>query len=331
VSAAAVLAVEDLHLRFATVDGVSHVLDGVSFEVGRGERVALVGESGCGKSATVRAILGLHDPRRAVATGRISLAGRPLLGLDEAAMAALRGDRIALIVQDPIAALNPMFTVGDQLAAIIRKKRLASARAAVDRLAAEALTAVAIPDPRRLLAAYPHQISGGQAQRVIIAAALLGKPQLILADEPGTALDVTVQAQTLRLMEDLAEQSATAVLLITHNLGVVREFASRVYVMYAGQIVESGAVASVFAAPAHPYTRALFKAVPRLGVAAQPTPIEGTVPQLVDPPPGCRFSTRCPHVLPRCSDPAPRIDLGRRHVVACWLQDGDRGGAGVAA
>jgi oligopeptide/dipeptide ABC transporter ATP-binding protein len=253
-----------------------------------------------------------------------------LLGLDDRAMEALRGDRIALIVQDPIAALNPMFTVGEQLTTIIRKKRLASAGRAARRLAAQALGAVAIVDPDRILASYPHQISGGQAQRVIIAAALLGKPQLILADEPGTALDVTVQAQTLKLMEDLADQSATAVLLITHNLGVVREFAARVYVMYAGQIVESGPVAALFTAPAHPYTQALLKAVPRLGVATEPTPIEGTVPGLVDAPSGCRFRTRCPAAMPKCAQPAPRVDKGGGHVVACWLHAPQSAGEGMA-
>jgi peptide/nickel transport system ATP-binding protein len=325
-TAPALLQIEGLHLRFATVDGMSHVLDGISLEVRRGERVALVGESGCGKSATVLAILGLHDSRRASVIGRIEFDGVQILGIDEGSLEELRGDRIALIVQDPVAALNPMFSVGEQLTTVIRKKRLATTRSAARQIAERALRSVAIADPSRLLSAYPHQISGGQAQRVIIAAALLGEPGLILADEPGTALDVTVQAQTLRLMKDLAQRAGCAILLITHNLGVVREFADRVYVMYAGQIVESGPVAALFSAPGHPYTKGLLNAVPRLGGATSQLPVEGTVPDLLDPPSGCRFRTRCPMAMAKCALPAPRVEVGLGHVAACWLFEHSGGG-----
>jgi len=313
------LQVEDLSLTFRTVDGPSRVLDGISFTVDAGERLALVGESGCGKSATVRTILGLNNPRTAFETGAIRFAGQPLLENGGRAVEKLRGERIALIVQDPVASLNPMFTIGNQMDAIIRRKGLARSASAARRIAREALAAVSISDPERLLSAYPHQISGGQAQRVIIASALLGNPELLLADEPGTALDVTVQAQTLRLMEDLAARSGTAILLITHNLGVVREFADRVCVMYAGQIVESASVADLFSSPLHPYTRALLDAVPRLGEGSRLKAIDGSVPNLTEAPSGCRFRTRCPSAMPHCAQPAPRTDVGNKHEVACWL------------
>lgn len=317
----ALLKIENLELDFWTPDGMSHVLNGVSLSVGRAERVAVVGESGCGKSATLRSLLGLHDRRNSVTRGRIVFDGQDLSAGDELTFAKLRGKAITLIVQDPIAGLNPMFTIGDQLTEIIRRKGLATRSADALKLASDALLGVAIRDPARILASYPHQVSGGQAQRVMIVAALLGKPQLVLADEPGTALDVTVQKQALRLMEELAAKSGTAVLLITHNLGVVREFADRVYVMYAGQVVELGAVDEVFSSPRHPYTQALFAAMPRIGGAALPKAIEGAVPDFTRPPSGCRFRTRCKNAFDRCASAPPRREISLNHDAWCWLGD----------
>ena len=224
-----------------------------------------------------------------------------------------------MIFQDPVAALNPVFTIEDQLRAVIRRGKRAVSRSQAFKIARDGLLAAAINDPERVLASYPFQLSGGLNQRVMIAMALINQPSLVLADEPGTALDVTVQAQTLALMQDLTEAAGAAVLLITHNLGVVRNFAQRVYVMYAGRIVEQAPVRTLFSSPLHPYTQALFAAVPRLTGEALPQGIEGFVPDYRHPPPGCRFQPRCPKASNDCLRPPPRIEVSPGHEVACVL------------
>jgi peptide/nickel transport system ATP-binding protein len=316
---APLLAIRELTLNIALHDSVARILNGVNLVVHRGERVALVGESACGKSLTARAVMGLSNARGVSMGGAIELAGRDVLGLSETEWRALRGRRLTMIFQDPLAALNPVFSIADQLTTVImrgggvrsRKKALAIARAA--------LSSVGIVDPDRVLASFPFQLSGGLNQRVVISMALVNRPDLVLADEPGTALDVTVQAQTLALMRTLTEENGAAVLLISHNLGVVRKFAQRVYVMYAGSIVEEADVASLFAAPKHPYTAALFAAVPRLTGEGRPEGIPGGVPDYRNPPSGCRFHPRCPKARPDCLRPPPVVEVTPGHRVACVL------------
>lgn len=319
------LTISDLHLRFRVFEGQAHVLNGIGLRVEAGERVAIVGESGCGKSLTARVILGLVHGRRAAIQGRVEFEGKDLLHQSERQWRRLRGRRISLVFQDPSAALNPVFTVGDQLATVILRGGTARRRKEAMAIARAALTRVAISDPDRVLASYPFQLSGGLNQRILITMALINHPALVIADEPGTALDVTVQAQTLRLMRALTEEAGAAVLLITHNLGVVREFASRVYVMYAGQVVEEAPAATLFEAPRHPYTRALLAAVPKLSGGALPAAIEGDVPSYLDPPSGCRFRPRCPHAHAACCELPPVVATAPDQKVACVLYENGAG------
>jgi peptide/nickel transport system ATP-binding protein len=287
-----ILSIRDFSVRFAQFEGSSHVLNGVNLNVRRGERVALVGESACGKTLTARSVIGLAELRRAEVSGEVSVFGKNVLDFRDKDWRGIRGNRLTMIFQDPFAALNPVFSIADQLTTVILRGNRARSRTEAMPIARAALESVGIVDPDRVLGSYPFQLSGGLNQRVMICMALVNRPDLVLADEPGTALDVTVQAQTLSLMRDLTEQSGAAVLLITHNLGVVREFAHRVYVMYAGSIVEEADVASLFAAPQHPYTKALLRSVPRLTGESLPEGIPGNVPDYRDPPPGCRFAPR---------------------------------------
>ena len=317
-----ILAVRELAVRFARYDGETHVLNGVNLTVRRGERVALVGESACGKTLTVRAAIGLADLRRASVSGAIEFDGRDVLRFGARDWRGVRGRQMTMIFQDPLAALNPVFTVADQLTTVILRGGGAPTRSVALPVARDALRAVGIQDPDRVLAAYPFQLSGGLNQRVMICMALVNRPDLILADEPATALDVTVQAQTLALMRDLTERSGTAVLLITHNLGVVREFAQRVYVMYAGAVVEEATVEALFAAPRHPYTRALLASVPRLTGGELPEGIPGAVPDYRDPPSFCRFHPRCAQARPECGQGPGRtamVEVAPGHRVACVL------------
>jgi len=321
-STAPLLEVENLHLRFSVYEGMSHVLRGISLRVNRGERVALVGESGCGKSVLLRAILGLLDRRKRHLHGTITFNGVELEpDPSDRQHRPLRGRRIAMIFQDPTSALNPVFTIGDQMVDVVRRHDSGRSRSAALGLARNGLRQVAIDDPDRVLASYPFQLSGGMNQRVMITMALINKPDLVLADEPGTALDVTVQEQTLQLMRLLTEESGAAVLLVTHNLGVVREFAERVYVMYAGTLVEEAPAGELFRAARHPYTQALLAAVPRLTGTELPKPIRGMVPDFISPPEGCRFHPRCPHTQDRCHALPPNIEVGPGHKVACVLYD----------
>ena len=316
---ASLLEIRDLHMRFSLFEGLSHVLNGVSLSVEPGERVAIVGESGCGKSVTVRAILGLLQQKNISIEGSIRFHDTELLELREREWRKIRGRRISMIFQDPMAALNPVFSVQDQMLNVIRRGGRAGSASEAYKIACEALRRVAITDPDRVLAAYPFQLSGGLAQRVMITMALVNRPELVLADEPGSALDVTVQEQTLRLMHELTQEAGAAVLIITHNLGVVREFAQRVYVMYAGSIAEEADVDTLFQNPVHPYTRALLEAVPKLTGTGLPRPIEGMVPDYTAAPSGCRFHPRCEFAEAACRSAPPVVNLADRHRVACVL------------
>ncbi len=315
----ALLRIVNLDVGFRMFEGLSSVLSNVALSIDAGERVALVGESGCGKSVLLRAILGLLDHRSTKLSGEISFEGRRLDGMSERDYATIRGGAISMIFQDPSTALNPVFTVGEQLADIILTHKSAPTRQGALDLAAAMLRRVYIDDPDRILASYPFQLSGGMNQRVMITMALINKPKLVLADEPGTALDVTVQEQTLQLMRELSVSSNAAVLLVSHNLGVVRNFAERIYVMYAGSIVEQAKASDLFRDPRHPYTRALLAAVPRLASGEMPEPIDGMVPDPINPPAGCRFHPRCPHTMEVCRTLPPVVSVGERHDVACVL------------
>ncbi|MFN2377514.1 MAG: ABC transporter ATP-binding protein [Candidatus Binatia bacterium] len=313
------LQVEDLVTTFATAEGIVRAVDGVSFRVGAGETVALVGESGCGKSVTALSILRLvQAPAGRIASGRVLLDGVDLAGLAEPEMRKVRGARIAMIFQEPMTSLNPVLTVGFQVAEAVQLHRGLS-RTEAWAEAVKMLDLVEIPDPAERARAYPHQLSGGMRQRVMIAMALSCGPELLMADEPTTALDVTIQAQILELLDDLRRKLGMALLLITHDLGVVAERAERVLVMYAGRVVEEGPVAAVFADPAHPYTRGLLRSVPRLGrPRSKLDTIGGVVPRLSELPSGCRFHNRCDLAEAACATRDPLLErFGDDRSVAC--------------
>ncbi|HEY8393575.1 MAG TPA: ABC transporter ATP-binding protein [Thermaerobacter sp.] len=315
------LAVEDLHVTFFTQRGEVPAVRGVDLTVRPGEAVALVGESGSGKTMTARAVTGLVPEPGRVVGGRIRFAGRDLSRLSPAEWRSLRGREIGMVFQDPMTSLDPLFTVGDQVIEAIRAHRRVSGARARER-AEELLALAGLPQPRDRLRQYPHHLSGGMRQRVLIAMALAAPPRLIIADEPTTALDVTIQAQILALLDNLRRRTGAALLLITHNLGVVAELADRVYVMYGGRIAESAPAEALFRRPAHPYTRALLAAVPDPeGAAARPPePIPGEPPDPLRLPRGCPFADRCPEALDRCRDePPPFFPAGPGHVAACWL------------
>ncbi len=320
------LEVENLKTHFFTRDGVVRAVDGVSFTIQRGETLALVGESGCGKSVTSLSILRLiASPPGRIVEGAIRFEGRDLLALSEPDMRKVRGNEISMIFQEPMTSLNPVLTVGSQIAEALVLHRGLSRSDAMAR-AVEMLRLVNISEPTRRVSEYPHQMSGGMRQRVMIAMALACDPKLLIADEPTTALDVTIQAQILDLMRALKEKTGAAILLITHDLGVVAEMAQRVVVMYAGRKVEEAPVDDLFARPRHPYTRGLLKSVPRLGSAKsarQPlAEIPGMVPSLREPMIGCAFAMRCAHATDRCRAEAPPLETKTdRHVVACWEAD----------
>jgi peptide/nickel transport system ATP-binding protein len=330
----AILEVRDLHTQFDTLDGVVRAVDGVSFDLAPGETLGIVGESGCGKSVTSLSIMRLvPSPPGRIAGGAIRLEGRNLLDLSEAEMRAVRGDAISMIFQEPMTSLNPVQTAGAQIVEAIRLHRAVSAAEARAR-ALEMLKLVRIPSPETRLDEYPHQLSGGMRQRIMIAMALACDPRILIADEPTTALDVTIQAQILDLLRDLRERTGTAIMLITHDLGVVAELAHRVIVMYAGRIVEEAPVDLLFADPQHPYTLGLLGSIPRLGSDGDErlTAIEGMVPNPHALPPGCRFSPRCPLADARCKSEQPQLrEIGRGHRAACWKAPLDLALAGAAA
>ena len=318
------LRVQDLKTHFHTRDGVVRAVDGVSFDVMPGETLAIVGESGCGKSVTAMSILRLLPmPPARIAGGRIEFEGRNLLELSEPEMRKVRGNAISMIFQEPMTSLNPVLTIGRQISEALVLHRGMTEKAALVR-AAEMLRKVRIPEAERRLAQYPHELSGGMRQRVMIAMALACGPRLLIADEPTTALDVTIQAQILELMHELRDETGASVILITHDLGVVAEIAHRVVVMYAGRKVEEAPIEELFASPRHPYTRGLLGSMPHLGDSVNETgkrlvEIPGMVPSLKDPAPGCLFAPRCPNATGRCSRDAPSLELhAPGHWAACW-------------
>jgi oligopeptide/dipeptide ABC transporter ATP-binding protein len=316
------LAVEDLVVTFPGKTHAAVPVDGVSFTLARGETLALVGESGCGKSLTSLALLRLiPHPGRIDPRSRIFFGGSNILELEESALRDIRGRRIGMIFQDPMTSLNPVFTVGDQVAEGLRAHFPVARKEARDRAVA-LLHEVGISDAASRARDYPHQMSGGMRQRVMIAMALACEPELLIADEPTTALDVTVQAQILEILDRLRQARGMAVLLITHDLGIVAGRADRVAVMYAGQIVEQARTAQLFARPSHPYTQGLLASVPRLtGPRARLTPIGGSVPTPDAWPSGCRFRPRCPQAFDKCDQPPPPLPVEDGHWMRCWLAE----------
>jgi len=316
-----ILDLQNLRTHFFTRAGVVKAIEGVSFYINEGETLGLVGESGCGKSVTSLSIMRLiEDPPGKIVGGRILYKGQDVLEMDEEELLKIRGGEISMIFQDPMTSLNPVLTVGQQITETVRAHLKMDARAASDR-AIEMMERVRIPEARRRLKSYPHEFSGGMRQRVMIAIALSCNPHLLIADEPTTALDVTIQAQVLDLMKALGQEFKTATLLITHDLGVVAGTCDRVHVMYAGRIVEAADTRTVFATPAHPYTQALLRAVPRPDEqrGQRLAAIGGRPPNLINLPPGCPFAPRCPKVQPRCRVELPLLtDVGPGQKAACF-------------
>jgi peptide/nickel transport system ATP-binding protein len=318
------LRVEDLHVEFHTEDGVVHAVDGITYEVARGRTLGIVGESGSGKTVSALTTLGLTRMQGAHVSGRILFEGRDLVALSDRELRAIRGNEIAMVFQDPLSSLHPFFQVGDQLIEAIRAHRDVSKAAARER-AIELLGMVGIPDPARRVCEYPHEFSGGMRQRAMIAMALANEPKLLIADEPTTALDVTVQAQILALLERLQRELDMAIVIITHDLGVVAEMADDIAVMYAGRIVETAAATVLFDGPEHPYTWGLLKSIPRLSARReeQLVPIPGTPPSLIRRPSGCHFHPRCPYAQPdhaRIDPPLEPVAGEPSHHVACLLE-----------
>ncbi|HEU5184555.1 MAG TPA: ABC transporter ATP-binding protein [Gemmatimonadaceae bacterium] len=319
----ALLSVRDLRTYFHTDAGIARAVDGVSFDVMPRETIGIVGESGCGKSVTSLSIMRLiRAPGVIEAGSRVELEGRNLLELPEHEMRRIRGNRVAMIFQEPMTSLNPVFTVGEQIAEVARVHANASRREAWDR-AVEMLQLTGIPSPAERAKEYPHQLSGGMRQRVMIAMALMMNPSLLIADEPTTALDVTIQAQILELLQNIQERFAMSIILITHDLGVIAEVAQRVLVMYAGEIVEQASVGDLFAHPHHPYTEGLLAAMPTLGAArTRLAVIPGTVPAPTHWPPGCRFHDRCPYAWERPErEHPPLFEVGPSHWSRCFLAE----------
>lgn len=317
-----VLNVDNLQTFFYTSDGVARAVDGVSFSLAPNRTLGLVGESGCGKSVTALSVMRLiPSPPGRIVGGRITLAGIDVLSVPEIEMRDLRGKLVSMIFQEPMTALNPVFTVGNQVMEAVRI-HTGVGKAEARKIATEYLAKVGIPLPRERMSQYPHQLSGGMKQRIMIAMALCLKPPLLIADEPTTALDVTIQAGILRLMKDLQDEEGTAILLITHDLGVVAEMADSVAVMYAGKIVESGPCEEIFSSFLHPYTEGLFRSLPgRSERGSRLYTIAGTVPSALDIPQGCRFHPRCPIACQQCKvEKPPLIDVGAGHRCACWVR-----------
>ena len=313
------LELRNLKTHFFTQDGVVKAVDGVTFSVDDGKTLGVVGESGCGKSVTAMSILRLVGRPGRIVEGEIRVHGRDLVPLSENEIRDVRGNTISMIFQEPMTSLNPVYTCGDQIAETVALHLHLGRKAAMDR-AIEMLRLVGIPDPKRRAREYPHQLSGGMRQRVMIAMALSTNPVLLIADEPTTALDVTIQAQILELMKEMRHTNGTAIMLITHDLGVVAEMADDVVVMYAGKVVEMSTVTKIFETPHHPYTKGLLASIPRLGDRrTRLAVIEGTVPNPLNLPTGCLFKRRCPYAMPICDTAPPLQQVGPDHVSRCWL------------
>jgi peptide/nickel transport system ATP-binding protein len=321
---APLLAIENLRVVFHGDRGRRTVaVDGVDISLARGSTLGLVGESGCGKSVTSLAVMGLLPAQSAEVTGSVTFDGVSLLDLPDRDLRDLRGDRMAMIFQEPMTSLNPSYTIGEQIAEVLVRHRGASEREARDKAIA-LLRRAGIPSPEQRIDDYPHKLSGGMRQRAMIAIALACDPELLIADEPTTALDVTIQAQILELLQDMKQRFGMAIMLITHAMGVVAETAQRVVVMYAGKVIEEAPVDALFANPRHPYTQGLIRSIPRIDTAASHKArleaIPGVVPNLLRPPPGCRFADRCRYAMPKCRAAVPPlIDTGGGHKVACVL------------
>ncbi|MEC0245216.1 ABC transporter ATP-binding protein [Paenibacillus chitinolyticus] len=317
---ASLLSVRDLKTSFFTREGEVQSVRGVSFTVEKGEMVGIVGESGSGKSVAAKSLIRLIQPPGKIVGGEVALQGTDTLRLPEEELRKLRGNRVAMIFQDPMTSLNPVVKVGAQLTEVIRRHRKLGCKAARLR-AIELLREVGIPSPEKRIDQYPHEFSGGMRQRVMIAMAISCRPELLIADEPTTALDVTIQAQILDLMKNLCDTTGTSVLLITHDLGVVAQVCTRVVVMYGGLVMEEGPVEAIFETPLHPYTQGLLRSIPKTGGDSREklVPIEGTPPNLLDPPPGCPFMERCPHAMEKCLRLPPYYEAQPGHRSLCWL------------
>jgi peptide/nickel transport system ATP-binding protein len=318
------LEIRGLKTHFTTDDGIVQAVDGVDISIGRGETLGVVGESGCGKTVTALSVLKLIAmPPGKIVAGQILYQGRDLAPLSTAEMDRIRAKDIAMVFQEPMTSLNPVYTIGEQIAEVLRRHEGLSRKAALDKTV-EMLRLVQIPNPDKRVGDYPHQFSGGMRQRVMIAMALSCSPKLLIADEPTTALDVTIQAQILELLQDMKSRFGMAIMLITHAMGVVAETAQRVVVMYAGKVIEEAPVERLFADPKHPYTQGLIRSIPRIDTAAtrkaRLEAIPGVVPSLLNPPPGCRFAARCKFAMPKCREAVPPLlDVGGGHRVACVL------------
>ncbi|MCD6276387.1 MAG: ABC transporter ATP-binding protein [Thermoplasmata archaeon] len=328
------LRVEDLHTYFYTYEGVVKAVDGVSFDIRKGEIFGLVGETGCGKSVTALSIIGLIDDPGKIVGGKIIFKGKNLLELGEEEMRKIRGKEISMIFQEPMTALNPVYTIGDQMIELLllHEEGIANIRKAPKELreekkkkAIEMLRLVRMPDPERTIDSYPHELSGGMRQRAMIAMMLATKPSLLIADEPTTALDVTVQAQILNILMDMRDQLGISILLITHDLSVIAEVTDRVGVMYAGNIVEVADTFTIFQNPKHPYTVGLMEAIPKITEKKEMLKsIRGSVPNLIYPPSGCRFHPRCDYMKPICKKKKPKlVEVEPGHLVACHLYGGE--------
>jgi len=321
--------IRDLHVHFSIYEGITKVLNGVNFRVARGEKVGLIGEAGCGKTTTVKSIMKLLPiPPSIIEGGEIFLEGDDVLKMSQKELQMMRRKTVSMIFQDPIAALNPVFKVGNQIGDVIKFSQLALGEKVtkedIKERTINVLKEVQMPDPERIMNSYPIQLSGGMRQRICIAMALVSATNLLIADEPGTNLDVTIQDQVLRLLGELVEDRGTSVILISHALGAVKGLVDRVYVMYAGSMVEAAKTEDLFSDPLHPYTKALFNAVPKLTGGGIPEGISGRIPNYLSPPQGCRFNPRCPHAMPQCLEDAPPFfDVGEGHEVACYLYGGN--------
>ena len=319
---ASLLSVENLQVQFQTKKGINTAVDGVSFSVEKGRILGIVGESGCGKSVTSMSILQLLGSNARISGGSIKLDGKELIGLPEKEMCRIRGNDIAMIFQDPMTALNPTLTIGTQLMEPIMLHQNCGKKEAWTR-AVDVLKRVGIAAPEKRMKEYPHQLSGGMRQRVMIAMAVSCEPRLLIADEPTTALDVTIQAQILELMKKLQKQNHMGIIFITHNLGVVAEVCDKVSVMYAGKMVEQGPVDDIFYNPGHPYTKGLLRSMPRVDAESYERliPIEGSPVDMLNPPEGCPFAPRCEHAMKICLQKMPPyVEMGENHHAACWLR-----------